>query len=76
MPMAEKEQILLVTLHVRANDRDGYGIAKVAMPVSEIRWEGDRRQSVVMDDIYQVDVAVSEQIRCGWEVREIDLDAG
>lgn len=69
-------QYIEVRLHIRGLDKDGYGVATMAVPSSAIRWESDApREDLRVEDVYNVVVEISEHSdRKNHQVIERDLD--
>lgn len=65
-------QFLTVRFKVRTADRDGYGIAEVAVPTTAVRWEGEPRSLLDVKDIFAVELGVSDRTQV--KVFEQDLD--
>ena len=53
-------QFVEVVLRLRARDKDGYGVVKMAVPSDAIRWEGVPREDLSLDDVYQVSIIITE----------------
>jgi hypothetical protein len=56
----EENHVIIITLRIRGNGTDDYGIAKVALPVSGIDWSlaDARRDAITLDDVYELDLQV------------------